>query len=354
MSTPFVAPIAKRLLERASGHLGLPNPARELDAVIDQSLAFEPSQAHGTPFAPNFAETTPETLGVVITPDGPYVTPSDRVETTTRALQRIVRDNFGNRAASWLDGKLEEVRGDGYARAVTHGASFGSAFDRNGVTESFAQYEWGPMMHDALPAPLFRLVRTAMQALPGLTPAFSTVRCGRTSGSQQVSFTIDRAIPLNSLQPLMQHLGVGERHAGLMSALAFVLGARFTLPPDSALLTLRPTNRGVEVRVDVNLDALPDPPAQLMALMRLQMTERPKSLQGLDRWLMALTPDGLPGPGTVSVLSAWVRPDLPARLAIYLRPALFDAPQAELVSRQPAVPAAAASVWDTPSWAPIH
>ena len=69
----------------------------------------------------------------------------------------------------------------------------------------------------------------------------------------------------------MDQLGLGSRHAGLMSALAFVLGARFTLPPDTCLVTLRPTRSGIEMRLDVNLDALPDPPAQLMALMRLQM-----------------------------------------------------------------------------------
>ena len=43
---------------------------------------------------------------------------------------------------------------------------------------------------------------------------------------------------------------------------------------------------------------------------------RLRSVQGMDRWLMALTPDGYPGPGTVSVLSVWVRPDLPARVAL--------------------------------------
>ena len=51
------------------------------------------------------------------------------------------------------------------------------------------------------------------------------------------------------------------------------------------------------------------------------MTERPRSLQALDRWMIALTPDGYPGPGNVSVLSVWVRPDLPARVALYLSPA---------------------------------
>ena len=143
-----------------------------------------------------------------------------------------------------------------------------------------------------------------------------------------------------------------------MSAVAFVLGARFTLPPDAAMVTLRPTRAGVELRLDVNLDALPDPPAQLMALMRLQMTERPKGAQGLDRWLMALTPDGYPGPGSVSVLSVWVRPDLPARLGIYLRPALFETPPVQAPAKSE--PRAAEfedatfdAEWASPEWAPL-
>ena len=127
---------------------------------------------------------------------------------------------------------------------------------------------------------MFQAVRTAMEALPGLEPSLSTVRCGRTSGSQQVSFTVDRAAAARSTAAAHGSLGLGHRHGSLMSAAAFVLGARFTLPPDGALITLRPTRSGMELRVDVNLDALPDPPAQLMALMRLQMTERPEEPPG--------------------------------------------------------------------------
>jgi hypothetical protein len=157
----------------------------------------------------------------------------------------------------------------------------------------------------------------------------------------------------------MERFGLGHRHASLMSAAAFVLGARFTLPPDCVLLTLRPTRSGMELRLDINLDALPDPPAQLMALMRLQMTERPRSATGLDRWLMALTPDGFPGPGTVNVLSVWVRPDLPARLALYLRPALFTEEVAKPAAPRAAEAASVATVdsfddWATPQWADLR
>jgi hypothetical protein len=251
------------------------------------------------------------------------------------------------------------MNGGGYIRSANYGATFGSTTDRNGLSESFAQYEWGPMLMDSLPSPLYKIARAAMETLPGLRPAFSTVRCGRTSGSQQVSFEAERALPLTALQPMMNALGLGHQHAGLMSALGFILGARFTLPPNTAMLTFRPTRAGVEFRIDVDLDSLPDPPAQLMALMRLQMTERPKSVNGLDRWLLALTPDGLPGPGSVSVLSAWTRPDLPARLALYLRPAALDPEAAPARKREAATgqsladPAYDEQEWSSSAWSPV-
>jgi len=319
---------ARELLYHASRNLGSANPLEDVGDVLDQSLAFPLGERYhsGDPLAPSFSETTPENLSFTIGADGRNVTPTDRIASATEAMSGIVRNRFGTQALRWLEDKVDGMKSGGYQRGASYGAQFGSSFDRNGVTESFVQYEWGPMLMDSLPAPLFRIARIALETLPGLRPSLSTVRCGRSSGSQQITFEIERALPLANLQPLMDRLGLGHRHGGLMSAAAFILGARFTLPPDTAALTLRPARAGVELRLDVNLDALPDPPAQLMALMRLQMTERPKSIQGLDRWLMALTPDGYPGPGTVSVLSVWVRPDLPARVALYLRPAAFGNP----------------------------
>jgi hypothetical protein len=74
---------------------------------------------------------------------------------------------------------------------------------------------------------------------------------------------------------------------------------------------------------------LPDAPPVLLPLLRLPMAERPSGLQAFDRWLTALTPDGYTGPGSVTVLSIRVRPSMPARLAVYLRPVAFDAENAE-------------------------
>jgi hypothetical protein len=273
---------------------------------------------------PHFSETAAETLSFVMDTGGPGATAGDRLEATTNAMQEVVGNHFGPEALNWFRGRSEPL-GHETRRAANWGAWFGAGLDRNGVTEAVAAYEWGPALMDSLPTPLFRVAQIALESLPGLRPSFSTLRCGRNSGSQQITFEVARALPLSALQPLMQNLGLGHRHASLLSACALILGARFTLPPDTATLTLRPVRTGVELRLDVVLDALPDTPSQILSLLQLQLGERPRSLRALSRWLSAMTPEGYPGPGSFSVLSVWVRPDTSARVALYLRPAVLDA-----------------------------
>ena len=135
--------------------------------------------------------------------------------------------HFGRDAKRWLDGRIEPVA-QTHGGSVRWGAHLGTSFDRNGVRESMVTYEWGPDLADAFPENLYRLTRAAMDSLPGLRPAYTSIRCGRSSGSQQVIFVVDGPLALNGLRPLMDAaLGLGDKHAGLMSAVAFVLGARF-------------------------------------------------------------------------------------------------------------------------------
>lgn len=319
---------AKYLLHTASQRLNTADPADELGDVLEDSLPLpvgDVAYRGLRMLEPNFSETASKNLSFMMSTGGPRATSADRVETATQAMRRLVGRHFGREALHWFDGRAEPMRG---RRRYTSnwGAWFGSGFDRNGVMESLVTYEWGPNLMDSLVGPLFQIARVAMDVLPGLRPAFSTIRCGRSSGSQQITFEMDSALPLNNLKLLMDRLGLGHQHAGLMSAIAFVLGARFTLPPQTSTLTLRPAKGGIEMQLDVNLNALPDLPPQLMSLLRLQMAERPTSLRSLDRWLIALTPEGYDGPGNFSVLSVRVRPNMAARIALYLRPAALETP----------------------------
>jgi hypothetical protein len=362
---PSAAQRAKWLLGLAAQRLHTANPAAapELSEVMDASLYLPPGdpgyRGNQALVEPRFNETTADNLSFVMDAGGPGATPADRLESVTSAVSRVVGNHFGPQALRWFRSRSEPAA-DSHARSSGWGALFGAGLDRNGIVEAQATYEWGPSLMDALPSALYRLARVALESLPGLRPAFSAIRCGRSSGSQQITFEVDQALPLANLEPLMKALGLGHQHASLMSATALMLGARFTLPSNTATITLQPLRNGVEMRLDVILDALPDPPPQLHSLLRLQMAERPKSLRALDRWLAALTPSGYPGPGNVSVLSVWVRPDTPARVALYLRPAAMEADARPINNGQAngtrvAVPpgsAASANEWS--AWAPAQ
>src|SRR5262245_5676216 len=136
-----VASRAKSLLDKASRRLGVSSPLSDVGGYIDESLGypFGERSAFGEPLSPSFGETTPETLSFVVDGGGPHTTRSDRVETATRAIAQVVGKNFGRDAARWLDGRVEATKGTGYGRSASYGASFGSTFDRNGVSETFVQ-----------------------------------------------------------------------------------------------------------------------------------------------------------------------------------------------------------------------
>lgn len=322
MRSSSAAQAAKSLLDSASQQLGAVSPARvrELSRVLDDSLPYpvgDPAYGQSRMLETDFNETAGESLGFVIDPGGPRCNSRDRVEIATHVMADLVGRHMGPQALHWFESRAEP---QATVRPAGWGAALGSALDHDGVRESYVTYEWGPELMDTLPANIYRVARIAMQALPGLRPVFSTIRCGRASGSQQVTFELDRATPLSAFQPLMEALGLGAQHASLMTTSAFLMGARFTLPPDTARVTFRPVKNGVELRLDINLDALPDPPERLLPLLKMQMTERPAGSRALDRWLMALTPEGFPGPGTVSTLTVWVRPNMSARIGLFLRP----------------------------------
>lgn len=337
------ADAAKRLLRTASHRLMTPDPTtdRVLTRSLDRSLDWRVGEAAPVAnrcFEPSFAETAGRTLAFQVQPAGRGISLADQREISNGAVRGLIEEHFGAEPLAWFDGKAEAA----LARSASagHGARYALGLDAGGLTEVQASYEWGPAVVDMLPGPVMDLAQLALSALPGLRPFATTIRCGRASGGQQIAFELAQETALDALKPLMEALGMGERHGSLVTLMAFVLGARFTLPPSVATLTLLHTQRGPELRLDVNVDALPDAPEQLLPLMRLPLTERPQNLAALDAWMTAMTPDGYWGPGSVTVLSVRVRPDMGARLALYLRPMALDAaaPAAEAPVAAPAAP----------------
>jgi hypothetical protein len=319
---------AKRLLERASRVLSTANPLEAgLGRLVDEALPLEPGdpryRVHPEPFATKFSELGTGNLTFSVEPGGPLATADYRIAEGTDAVRRLVRGHMGREAESWLMARSEEARGSGYG-ASSWGASIGASFDGGGLRETAVSYEWGPSLMDSLPAPLYRVARVVMERMPGLRPAFSTIHVGRRTGGQHLTFEMTNAMPLAGLEPLMRELGLGHHHGSLMSACAFVLGARFVLPPGTATVTVRPTPHGIELKLDVDLDRLPDVPEPLAPLLQMQMAERPRSVRDWQRWLAAVSQEDYQRPGSFSVLSLVVRPDMPARIALHLRPAAIE------------------------------
>ena len=319
---------ATGLLDRASRVMGTASPIEAgLGPLVHEALPLEAGDPryfrHPEPFWADFSELAPRNLAFGVEPGGPLATADYRIGEATDAARRLVAQNMGREAAAWLDSRSEEARGSGYG-ASSWGAALGASFDRAGLKSAAVSYEWGPSLMDALPAHLYRTARTAMRHLPGLRPSFSTIHVDRTTGSQLLTFETTNALSLAGLEPLMRELGLGHRHGALMSVCGFVLGARFVLPPEAATITLRPTRSGIEFRLDVDLDRLPDVPEPLAPLLQMQMAERPASVREWNEWLTAFTQEGHRRVGSFSVVSIVVGPDQPPRLEVHLRPAIVE------------------------------
>lgn len=310
---------AKRLLSAAAQRLGTADPVEQLAPFIDESLQLPAgASAYSRPhaFETRFSERAPRSLQLGMTVGDPHAPGQAHADGATRAMRYVVHQNFGRDALQWLDGRTE---------ALSYGSDdawVDSGFDRGGVREAAVTYAWGPHTTESLARPIHEAVEQAMAAMPSLRPALNTVHCGRSYGSQAITFRVDGSLQLSSLRPLMDAFGLGAQHTRLLNAVAFVLGARFTLPPDTVLITLRPTTAGIEMRLDVDLEGISDVPPNVASLLQLQLVERPQSLGALEDWVVAMTPEGFLTPGSLSVLSVLVRPNMGPRLSIDMRPSV--------------------------------
>ena len=253
-------------------------------------------------------------------PLGPGALPDSRTHEASREMRRLVGEGFGNSALRWFDERSENWRRS--SRGGTRfGAWFGLGVDPWGLQEAKVYYEFRPGDLDSLPPNLQQAARVAMQCLPRLVPIFTSIACKRQSGVQRLYFFHEGDLRLLDLEPMLNRLGIGHQLPNLLAAAGVILGGRFILPEGSVILGIRDTNKGMEVKLDVLLGGMPDPPPQMYDLINMVMAERPHSQSELRRWVQAMTPDELSGPGHISVVSFRVMREMPTRCSIYLRPA---------------------------------
>lgn len=329
MAIPRAAEVAKRRLTLAARRLGTENPVDAIGGLIDRSFELpvgDPRYGHNEltpgymPIEHSFSEMAGQSLRLDMEPLGPQATPHARQQEASREMRRLLDTNFGKPALDWFDRRSEPWRGMQMHGKARFGAWFGMGTDASGLQEAKVYYELRPGELDGLPPTLQHAGRVAMACLPNLVPIFTSIACGRRRGAQRLYFFHRGDLRLLDLEPLLHRLGIGNQLPSLLAAVGVVLGGRFVLPEGSVILGLRDTHKGIEMKLDVLVPGVPDPPPQMYGLLNLAMSDRPQSQRLLKEWAQAMTPDDEDGPGNISVVSFRVQPQLTTRCSLYIRP----------------------------------
>ncbi len=319
----------QRRMHIAARRLGTEDPNAYLGDAINRAFAYPVGDARygsnallpgSMPLEMSFTETQPHSLRFDMELAGPDASPQQRRDETSHEVRRLAYNTMGESALRWCDQRSEQWRTGGPDSRNQFGAFFGAAFDPYGLEQVKAYYELQPDDMHALPPNLAHATRTATPMLPGLRPLFTSIACGRQRGGQRVYLFQPGELRLLDLEPLMHRLGIGHQLPGLLTAMGIMTGGRFVLPAGSAVIGLKDTPEGVEMKLDLLLPAFPDPPREMHGLIQMHMADRPESQRAMRQWIQALTPDDGNTPGEMSVVGAKVGPNMPARVSVYLRP----------------------------------
>jgi hypothetical protein len=340
--TPLSLSISDRLTTAAC-KLRTANPNKFIAGLIEDSFPYAGGDARyakvmalgSSPFEPKLRTAQGDSLAFSLEPLGPDAPSLDRRDLASREVRRLVRDNFGREALHWFDKSSESQRGIARNGGMNFGAFFGSSYDSKGLQTTSVTYEGGAETWTVNPA-LARLIGAALSAMPGARPVFTTLVAGRDYGSQWVTFLLTNAFRLTELQPMLDELGLGSRLASILQVVGIALGGRFDIPPGAALIAFGRGPSGVEVELQVMLDAIPDVPPNFLQLLTMNLRERPSQLAALERFLEAFTPEDNVWPGRFSVLGIRIGVDGPAKISLFLRPVDFEiVPAAALVPDLP-------------------
>jgi len=320
-------------LKTAARALNTADPTDVIQPLINRTFALpagDPRYAANSlvpgaaPLEPSYSELEPRVLRFTLEPLGPSAGPMDRRDESTREMRRLVRDFFGHDAVHWFDEASEEWRDSGSGSRLHYGAFFGTSYDSDGLAASKVYYETTPNQLTALPPDLMRVIAVALQSLPNLTPLFTSITCRREIGTQRMTFLHRGVLRMMDLAPLLTRVGLADQLSGLMQTFGLALGGRFELPDNSVLIAIESGPHGPEVELYVLLGMVPDVPHNFLDLLAMGLTERPRQLNAMLKWLGAFTPENGDWPGNFSVLSARTSRRGGPRVSLYLRPMEFE------------------------------
>jgi hypothetical protein len=325
--------LVKERVDTAARVIGTASPLRYVAGMLDRSFPLPPGDPRyadnalvqdAAPLLPRFDAAEPDVLRFTIEPLGPEAPPIDRRHEATRELRRLAGSLWGNGALRFVDEASEPFRGTGSFSQLNYGAWFTSAYDDEGLRTSTVIYELGPRQLEALPPRLAAIVRAATETIPTLVPVYTSVTAARDAGAQRITFMHRGPLRLRDLEPLLSRLGLAHQLPGVMQIVGLTLGGRFELPDRTVLIAIGDTAEGPELRIDVLLGNVPDVPTSFLDLVALGLSEKPRELRALARFLRAFTPEAADGPGDLSVMTIRTTPVSPPKVALYLRPLEFE------------------------------
>ncbi len=331
-SQPLANRVKSRLL-KAAHSLRTADPSHYVGRVIDDSFhdpEDDPAYARNAlspgaaPIQSQFLARRPGVLSFEMEPLGPHARPADKRDFTSQKARGLLDQQFGSAALRWFDQASEPFRSGTRSNNLQYGAFFGSSFDSDGLETATVSYESSDPSDIIVNPNLARLVGNAMAALPGLKPVFTTLIAGRTSGAQWMSFLLTNGIRLADLEPMMREIGLGNRIAPIMQVVGVALGGRFELPGGSTLVAFGRGPEGVEMEMQIMLDAISDVPPNFLQLLTMNLRERPAELTALERFLEAFTPEDNVWPGRFSILGIRIGTKGPAKINLVLRPVEFE------------------------------
>jgi hypothetical protein len=340
----YLEPWSKQVKSRlgsAAQSLRTANPTSFVQRLLDDTFALpagDPRYARNAltpgsaPLEPTFGAAQPGALSFSLEPLGPEASGADRRDAATREMRRMVSESFGGSALRWFDQSSEPYRGMTLGANLNYGAFFGSSFDRDGLQSANVTFESGSDRLGDLPPHLLGLIGPVMARLPGMQPVFTTLLAGRQYGSQRVTFLLTNSLRVADLQPIMADLGLGAQHPGILQLIGVALGGRFDLPGGSTLIALGRGPQGAELELHIMLDAIPDVPPDFLALLTLGLTERPRELTALERFMSAFTPESDVWPGRFSILGVRATAGAPVKVSLFLRPVEFEVPPAAMIT----------------------
>jgi hypothetical protein len=338
--------LVKERVETASRVLGTASPLRYVGETLERAFPLPQGDARyadnslvqdAAPILPRFNAAEPDVLRFTIEPLGPQATPVTRRHEATREMRRLVGPLYGRDALAWFDRASEEWRGMSSLSRLSYGAWLTTGYDGDGLRHSTVVYELRPGQLEGLAPALAAVVRAATEALPGLVPLFTSIACGRESGTQRVTFRHRGPLRLRDLEPLLARLGMSHQLPGLMQVVGLTLGGRFELPDGTVLVGLGESPEGPEFRLEIMLGLVPDVPPSFLDLLALGLSERPRELRALARFLRAFAPSPDERPGDVSVLSIRTTPRSSPRVGLFLRPLEFEVREAVANGETPAL-----------------